>query len=56
MRRAHGAHLVRDHDAAVRWFTEKPGFMLIEDAAPPAGGGRVAFFFIRTTSPATPPR
>lgn len=49
MRLAHVAYLVRDYDEAIRWFTEKLGFRLVEDAplsphkrwvvvAPPGGG------------------
>ncbi len=32
MRLAHVAYLVRDYDAAIRWFTETLGFALVEDA------------------------
>lgn len=49
MKLAHVAYLVRDYDAAIRWFTERLGFTLIEDTAltptkrwvvvaPPGGG------------------
>lgn len=49
MRLAHIAYLVRDYDEAIRWFAEKLGFALVEDAplsptkrwvaiAPPGGG------------------
>ncbi len=49
MRLAHVAYLVRDYDEAIRWFTEKLDFQVLEDTpisvskrwvvvAPPGGG------------------